>query len=180
MGHVLDDQTSSGKPQPMYRIIGADQKEYGPVTAEELRGWIAEGRANGQTLAQIEGGAWKPLSTYPEFTQALNALPGPPSFVPTAVSVGPRPTNGMAIASLILGLFSVTVGLLCCGPLFAILGIIFGAVALAQIKKTQQSGRGMAITGVALSVCGLIFSLAFLMAFGLLHRITEAVKSGRP
>jgi len=64
--------------------------------------------------------------------------------------------------------------------LFAILGIIFGAVALAQIKKTQQSGRGMAITGVALSVCGLIFSLAFLMAFGLLHRITEAVKSGRP
>ena len=33
----------------MYKIIGADQKEYGPVTAEQLRQWIAEGRVNGQT-----------------------------------------------------------------------------------------------------------------------------------
>ena len=36
----------------MYKIIGADQKEYGPVSAEQLRQWIAEGRVNGQTKVQ--------------------------------------------------------------------------------------------------------------------------------
>ena len=42
---MLDDQIGSGKSQSMYKILGADQKEYGPVTAEELRIWIAQGRA---------------------------------------------------------------------------------------------------------------------------------------
>ena len=34
----------------MYRIVGKDGQQYGPVTAEQLRGWIAENRANAQTL----------------------------------------------------------------------------------------------------------------------------------
>ncbi len=63
----------------MYRIIGADQKEYGPVTAEQLRQWIVEGRADGRTLVRAEGGAWKPLSTFSEFADALRAQsPAPP------------------------------------------------------------------------------------------------------
>lgn len=58
----------------MYKIIGADQKEYGPITAEQVGKWIAEGRANGQTQAQAEGGAeWRPLSAFPEFAAALSA-----------------------------------------------------------------------------------------------------------
>ena len=28
----------------MYKIIGGDQKEYGPIGAEQIRQWIAEGR----------------------------------------------------------------------------------------------------------------------------------------
>ena len=76
----------------MYKIIGADQKEYGPVTAEQLRQWITEGRADGRTLVQAEGGAWKPLSTFPEFADTRPAQPSaapprpagqaPPSFGP--------------------------------------------------------------------------------------------------
>lgn len=58
----------------MYKIIGGDQHEYGPATAEEVRQWIAEGRLSGQSLIQVEGSAeWKPLSAYPEFAQALGA-----------------------------------------------------------------------------------------------------------
>jgi len=58
----------------MYYIIGADQKQYGPVPAEEVRKWIAEGRADGQTQAQAEGGGeWKPLAFFPEFAEALAA-----------------------------------------------------------------------------------------------------------
>ena len=29
-----------------YTIIGGDQKEYGPVTGDDLRQWMAEGRLN--------------------------------------------------------------------------------------------------------------------------------------
>jgi hypothetical protein len=51
----------------MYTIVGGDGQRYGPVSADQLRQWVAQGRANGQTLTYREGGDWKPLSTYPEF-----------------------------------------------------------------------------------------------------------------
>lgn len=63
----------------MYRIIGGDQKEYGPVSAEDLRRWISEGRLNAQSLARAEaGGDWKPLREFPEFADALGIAPGAP------------------------------------------------------------------------------------------------------
>src|SRR5260370_36798023 len=73
----------------MYKIIGADQKEYGPVTADQIRQWIAEGRANAQTMVRREGETeWKPLSGYPEFAPALGSSPSgaPPPF--------PQPPGG--------------------------------------------------------------------------------------
>jgi len=70
----------------MYKIIGGDQKEYGPVTADELRRWIAEGRLNGQSPVQTEGNdEWRPLSMFPEFAEALRAQTGvaaPPPGAP--------------------------------------------------------------------------------------------------
>ena len=39
----------------MYKIIGSDQKQYGPVSENDLRQWIAQGRVNAQTLIQAEG-----------------------------------------------------------------------------------------------------------------------------
>jgi hypothetical protein len=70
----------------MYKIIGADRKEYGPVTPEQLRRWMAEGRVNGQTLVQPVGTAeWKPLSSLPEFAAAPPAQPPPPGLTPPPV-----------------------------------------------------------------------------------------------
>ena len=34
----------------MYKIRGGDGKEYGPVSADTLKQWVSEGRANAQTL----------------------------------------------------------------------------------------------------------------------------------
>src|ERR1039458_6834642 len=69
----------------MYRIIGGDKKEYGPITVEDLRRWIAEGRLSGQSLVQAEGSSeWKPLSTFPEFADLLASQPpvagAPPTY----------------------------------------------------------------------------------------------------
>jgi hypothetical protein len=75
----------------MYRILGADQKEYGPVSAEVLRQWIQAGRATGRTLARAEGEAgWKPLSDFPEFAEALGVQAGaPPAHARTASGAPP-------------------------------------------------------------------------------------------
>jgi hypothetical protein len=63
----------------MFKIIGGDGRQYGPVTSGELRDWIAAGRANGQTMVQREGEAdWKPLASFAEFADALAAKPPPP------------------------------------------------------------------------------------------------------
>ena len=46
----------------MFKIRGADGKEYGPVGADTLRQWIAQRRVVATTLVQAEGSAeWKPL-----------------------------------------------------------------------------------------------------------------------
>lgn len=73
----------------MFKMIGGDGREYGPISAEQLREWIVEQRANGQTMLQREGTTdWLPLAAFPEFTEALAAAwPGDP-----APSAAPPPT----------------------------------------------------------------------------------------
>jgi uncharacterized membrane protein len=67
-----------------YKIIGGDQKQYGPVSAEDLRKWIVEGRLNAQSLAQAEGETdWKPLAAFSEFADALGAGTSAPGAPPT-------------------------------------------------------------------------------------------------
>src|SRR5207247_10824946 len=56
-----------------------------PVSAEQVRNWIAQGRADPQTRVRAEaGGDWRPLSDFPEFA---GALPGP---LPAAPLMPPR------------------------------------------------------------------------------------------
>jgi len=162
----------------MYYLIGADQKEYGPVDADEVRAWIAEGRANGQTLARLEGGPWKPLSTFPEFAATLGAAPQPPPVPLAQASLAGRApeTNGMAVAGLVMGILSMTIGLVCCGLVFNILGIIFSSVALSQLKRSQQSGRNLAIVGLVLSLLGLLFEIIKIVAFGAMGLLKEIMQ----
>jgi TM2 domain-containing membrane protein YozV len=62
----------------MYRIIGTDGQHYGPVSIDQLRRWLGEGRVNAQTLVQAEGSQeWKALSAVPELAGELKAPPLP-------------------------------------------------------------------------------------------------------
>jgi hypothetical protein len=63
-----------------YTIIGSDGQQYGPITAEDVRQWIAEGRLNAQSLAKAEQEAeFRPLSAFPEFADAFPPeAPQPP------------------------------------------------------------------------------------------------------
>jgi uncharacterized membrane protein len=78
----------------MYKFIGGDRQEYGPVTAEVLRQWILEGRANGRSLAQPEGTTdWKPLAAFPEFADALSVQATVAAAEAQAQSASALPTD---------------------------------------------------------------------------------------
>ena len=144
----------------MYKIIGADGREYGPVSAEQLRQWVVEGRVTAQTLTQALGSTeWKPIALFPELGQAL-----PPTVPPASK------TNSMAVAGLLFGLFGLMGGWICCGPLFSVLGIVFSSVGLSQIKRnpSRETGRGIAMTGLVLSILGLVATLIFSVLLGVM------------
>jgi hypothetical protein len=69
--------------------------------------------------------------------------PSAPGFVPVTR------TNGLAIASLVLGILWLA-------WLGSLVGLILGLVALKQIKNRNQGGRGIAIAGVVLSALWLL------------------------
>ncbi len=93
----------------MYKIIGADGRPYGPVTAEQLREYIAQGRANAQTMVQLEGATeWKPLSAFPEFAEALAAKAPPPSPGPPPMATGAN-AQGLAAEVISRG-YTVDIG----------------------------------------------------------------------
>lgn len=54
----------------------------------------------------------------------------------------------MAIASLVLSL-------VCCN----VLGIIFGHVAISQINRTGEGGRGMAVAGLVIGYVSLAIGI---------------------
>ncbi|MBV8862949.1 MAG: DUF4190 domain-containing protein [Mycobacterium sp.] len=66
---------------------------------------------------------------------------------------GPAGTNGLAVGSLITSIAGVVLGIpltLTCyiGAVIPLVGVVLGAVALGQIKRTNQQGRGLAIAGI--------------------------------
>ena len=77
----------------MYTIIGGDGKEYGPVSAEQVRSWIAGGRANLQTRVKRVGtDTWKSAADFPEITGTASAAPEPgstPQAAPAFATVAP-------------------------------------------------------------------------------------------
>ncbi|HEY3915112.1 MAG TPA: DUF4190 domain-containing protein [Verrucomicrobiae bacterium] len=150
----------------MYKIIGADQKEYGPITADQLRSWISEGRINAQTKVQPFGATdWKSMGELPEFASIL-PRPAPPLAGPMPISgasIHPhRSVSQLAVWSLVTGIIS----LLCCQWYIAPVSIVLGAVALSQLKShPEKSGGGMAIAGIVLGVVALLLGLTFLALF---------------
>ena len=87
----------------MFKIIGGDGRQYGPVTIDELRGWISAGRANGQTMIQREGEAdWKPLSSFAEFADALAAKPPPAQLPPVGPSAPASAPDPVGLANEVL------------------------------------------------------------------------------
>jgi hypothetical protein len=71
----------------------------------------------------------------------------------------PQRTNGLAIASMVLGILWIYwIG--------SILALVFGYIARNQIRERNEAGNGMAIAGIVLGWVGIGF-LAIFLLFGL-------------
>ena len=139
-----------------YRIIGADGKMYGPVGADEIRQWLAQGRADCRTLVYVEGAAsWTPLGQLPEFARQVGAGAPPPIGAVTPGATPAGGTNNLATTALVFALLSWCCPC-CCVP-FNLLGLVLSIVALVRIKG--RPGRGMAIAALVLSLLSLLFGV---------------------
>jgi Domain of unknown function (DUF4190)/GYF domain 2 len=151
-----------------YKIIGDDGREYGPVTAEQIRAWIAEGRVERRTPVFADGAKdWNFVGMLPEFTNCFAAPGTPPTIAPPlrgTTTVGQMAkTNSYAQAGMIFGILSVVC---CCGFPFGILGLVFSLIGLSQINANPQlhEGRGMAIAGLILSALSLLLGAGWMFA----------------
>jgi uncharacterized membrane protein len=74
----LENDGNEPEKLNMYIIIGGDGKEYGPISADDVRQWIAEGRLGEQSLMKAEGDAeFRPLEKFPEFAAAFTSKISP-------------------------------------------------------------------------------------------------------
>jgi hypothetical protein len=154
-----------------YRIVGQDGKTYGPVAAETIREWLAQGRVESRTPVFVAGAAdWTFIGLLPEFSPQANPA--------TLGSLRPdltlaKKTTGFATAGFVCGLLSWCC--CCCGFPLSVLGIIFSIIAMVQIKSSPvpQSGWGLALAGLICSIAGMVFG--FLL--GLVQVLTENVSN---
>jgi hypothetical protein len=163
----------------MYKIIGGDGREYGPVTADQLRRWFAEGRANAQTRVQAEGGTeWKTLGELPEFADLAHPVSATPAVPPPIVKANAEQLTTEILArgydlrigdcvgrgwTLVMNNFWLFVGAtlvanLIVGSVGLIAGPMLGGLYWMMLKKVrgQPAEFGDAFAG---------FSMAFLPLF---------------
>ncbi len=179
--------------QYYYSIDGANQ--HGPVDLvglkqagitkdtkvwrEGMPNWMAAGEV--EELAEVFADATAPSPTYADSMAE--------AYVPPPVDLGTQPiqyetptyqqqsTNGMAIASLVLGIVGiVSVCFYCFGFIPALLAVIFGHIARGQIRRMGGQGDGMALAGLIMGY--IIMGLAVLvMVFFLVVAIIGGVQS---
>lgn len=132
-----------------YLMIGGDGRQYGPVSAAELRQWIQDGRAVATTQAQLAGsGAWRPLSEFPEF--------GPLPLGAYAKPLGDQPPVAIRVFGILYIVFG-GMGLLC-SPV-TLLG-------LAQMRTMFGGNPGAMAFFIASGVLSII-SAAVMLAAGI-------------
>jgi len=95
-----------------------------------------------------------PADPYGSMSPAYSANPSP-GYTPNYAAPQPPQlqTNQLAIWSLVASIAGLIIWI------FAIPGTIMGILALDQVNKSGERGRGMAISGIAVGGVGLLFGV---------------------
>lgn len=152
-----------------YTLQNEDQP---PARLEQLLELARQGELTAYDQVWTDGMAdWLPAGKVPELQHVLGTAPAAdvaaeplPLVVPVEESVLdrlPPKAAPMAVTSLVMGLL----GLLC--TFGSVLAVIFGHVAMKQIKDSrgQLGGRGLALTGLILGYSVIALSIVALFIF---------------
>jgi hypothetical protein len=155
----------------MYRILGGDGKQYGPVNADTLRQWIADGRANAQTQIFVEGSsAWVALGTLPEFAVAGAGPAFPPDFTSMADAGAAREralrlANPAGVALIVTGILGVlmSIGLLIWTIIFGVESNPFAERMLSggEMSEAMRAGQKAGYFGALVVGIGWAAFIAF-------------------
>ena len=82
------------------------------------------------------------------------------AMTPTSsvASMNVQRTNGMAVASLVLGILGLFTSFFLFG-IGSILALIFGYIGRNKIRQTGENGSGMAIAGIVLGWIGVALAI---------------------
>jgi hypothetical protein len=166
----------------MFKILGADGKEYGPVTVAQIKQWISQGRANQETMAQPAGEAiWKPLGQFPEFADMFAAAPPVVTAAPagatlpagtasapgasgdvdaTARARAKEMVSGPAIGLIVTAILGISASVI--GIVWIVFGMGFGPPLHGMTPEAARMFRllmgpvGIAARGIGIVVCLLI------------------------
>ena len=158
---------------------GNDGGQSGPVEDDEMRAMLAAGSINRSTLVWTDGmDEWRRLGEVPAWsTQLAGGMTPVPGYYPGMV----RPTNGLAVASLVCGICSLLLMFTCwLGILAGVPAVICGHLSLGQLRRTGgvQQGRGMAIAGLVTGYLSIAATLASIVALVFVFVSAEATTSG--
>ena len=172
----------------MFTILGADGKEYGPVTAGKLHEWIAGGRANLQTKARrADETEWKTLGDYPEMSQfGRNSSSVPPiAFVATAPFIAtsaddaatPAAESAPLLMRFLAALIDGTLKTLCYLPISLALfhAMMEQAQTGTQLSFVEMARMTTAVVDAKVGEAFPFFTLLLLVQLFLLTRRGQSV-----
>jgi Domain of unknown function (DUF4190) len=105
--------------------------------------------------------AWVAPDERPPMNPGVWQPPPPPA------RVNKPPSQGLALASMIVAIAGIVLGGFCFGPLPGLVAVVLGLVALSQIKRSpdQVGGKPFAIAGVIIGAISMAFYLLLFLWF---------------
>jgi hypothetical protein len=159
----------------MYMVRGADGKEYGPVSLEQLSGWIRENRLRGeQEVKRSDMEHWAAANAFeelgPMFSQFSQSASAPPAIGPGPTAAAPKPQAAASMAQMRSGAswFYWVAALSLINSVVAFTGSSWQfIIGLGITRIIDEFGNGLGTAGKGVALVLDLLAAGVLVLFGI-------------